>query len=169
MHSKYLIYGLVDPRTKQLRYVGKSSSGLKRADQHKFKCRLEGVYTHKANWIRELQLAGLEYVAVVLFEADDPQFLLEAEAFWISYYYMSGHPLTNSMSPLGHGPIRKTISEATRDKIRQKKLGVKFTPEHRAKLSCAKVGVVPWNKGVPMKVESKQRLSASLAKKRLGS
>ena len=34
MPSKFLIYGLVDPRDGQLRYVGKSTSGLRRPRSH---------------------------------------------------------------------------------------------------------------------------------------
>lgn len=34
--------------------------------------------------------------------------------------------------------------------------GSKFTPEHKEKLSLRKKGVTTWNKGIPMKEETKQ-------------
>lgn len=34
LKSKFLIYGLTDPITDELRYIGRSSSGLNRPRQH---------------------------------------------------------------------------------------------------------------------------------------
>jgi len=51
------IYGLIDPRTREVRYIGKSARGMQRPLEHSKPCYLRRDRTHKANWIRELQLS----------------------------------------------------------------------------------------------------------------
>lgn len=67
--SKHLIYGLRDPRDGAIRYVGKSSTGMKRPKAHSKRAASE--QTHKAAWIRKLQAAGLQYEIVVLEQLGD--------------------------------------------------------------------------------------------------
>lgn len=57
MRSK-LIYGLVDPRTSELRYIGRSSSGLTRPKQHTAPAALAKDVARKGNWLRQLVRAG---------------------------------------------------------------------------------------------------------------
>jgi hypothetical protein len=80
---EHLIYGLVDPRTAEIRYVGKSSRGLRRPEQHGG-TQLAKDATHKGNWIRRLQSLGLAYEVVVLERVSDATLLDESERRWIS-------------------------------------------------------------------------------------
>lgn len=77
--NKYIIYGLVDPRSGELRYVGKSCSGLKRPKAHLAPSNLKKA-THKNNWIRQLLAAGARPDILVIEETDEAG-LVEAEVF----------------------------------------------------------------------------------------
>lgn len=90
--AQFLVYGLRDPRTGEIRYIGKSSNGLVRPRQHASAAR-KGERGHKANWIRLLQEHGLSYEIVVL-EETSKESLNERETWWISQYRGSSR-LTN--------------------------------------------------------------------------
>jgi len=111
---KYLVYALVDPRTLLVRYVGKSSCGLKRPRYHKSSKR----HSYCMNWVRSLQAAGFEYSIVVLEECT-LETLSSSERWWIAYGRVCGWPLTN-LTDGGEGAV-----------------GLVKTPEHRAKLGIA--------------------------------
>lgn len=57
----------------------------------------------------------------------------------------------NTMYPNGYnihpGGLAREVSPETRERIRQKLLGVKHTPERRLHQSLARLGKEPWNKG----------------------
>jgi hypothetical protein len=94
--SKFLIYGLFDPRDGQLRYVGKSTIGLERPKSH-YSRSLKGHegQTYKTNWIMSLSKVGLRPEVEVLEELPTPNGLDEAEIFHIAYYRSLGCSLTN--------------------------------------------------------------------------
>jgi hypothetical protein len=74
--SPYLIYALVDPRTKVIRYVGKSTSGLKRPKRHLQPWILEKEkQTRRVKWIKSLLSAGVTPEIEVLREASSPRVL----------------------------------------------------------------------------------------------
>lgn len=81
--SKFIIYGLKDPRTGEYRYIGKSCSGLTRPKQHA-KYVAQGTSV-KNDWIRELKKEGLEYEIDVLEETEKEK-LAEREVWWIANY-----------------------------------------------------------------------------------
>lgn len=95
MSIKFLIYGLIDPRTQQLRYVGKSCSGLKRPRQHRSPGGIKRATGHAGSWLRSLFAAGLRPEFCVLEEHGNSEDLLESEVFWIGYFKMIGANLTN--------------------------------------------------------------------------
>lgn len=116
MNLKYLIYGLVDPRDGQLRYIGKSSSGRRRPQAHGSPSYLARDTTYKANWIRSLKSLGLSYKIVIIHEFQEPEILGLAETFWIAYFRGLGAKLTN-LTDGGEG--------------------YNLTPEHKAKIQDA--------------------------------
>lgn len=109
-----LIYGLMDPRSHEIRYIGKSSTGLQRAITHQGTSKIESDTTHKARWIRELIRAGFEYVIVVLERCNDRQHLADAEEHWIYDAVQHGWPLTNAR--FGDHAVSE-VSAETRAKI----------------------------------------------------
>lgn len=95
--SKHLIYGLRDPRDGAIRYVGKSTSGMRRPRQHSKRASSER--THKSAWIRQLRDLGLEYEIVVLEQLGSEcskDTINAREIFWIALGRESlGERLTN--------------------------------------------------------------------------
>lgn len=59
-------------------------------------------------------------------------------------------------------------SDGWKQNIGNSQKGRKFTDEHRKKLSEARKGKVPWNKGVPMSDETKKKVSESKKGQRKG-
>lgn len=92
---KYFIYGLVDPRNNELRYVGKSLTGWCRPRSHT-QPSLMKVRTHKNNWLRQLVDQGQRPIIVVLETHDSSDSLNEAEQFYIAYFKTLGASLTNA-------------------------------------------------------------------------
>lgn len=89
--QKYIIYGLKDPKTDDIMYVGKSTQGLDRPRQH-----LNGSHNQLVrDWVNSLNSENLEPEIIVLEEADSPNFLLEKEKFWMSKLTEEKHPLLN--------------------------------------------------------------------------
>src|SRR6266436_3119666 len=84
----------MDPRDGQWRYVGKSSSGLRRPRSHGLSF-LNKERTYKANWIRQLQSLGLNYEIEVLEDLESADRLAEAEMEWIAECRRQGVALTN--------------------------------------------------------------------------
>jgi hypothetical protein len=57
--GKFLIYAMADPRTEELRYVGKSCSGLRRQRQHLCPSTLQSKpKTYCSAWIKSIFLQG---------------------------------------------------------------------------------------------------------------
>lgn len=90
---RYIIYGLVDPDSKEIRYIGRSSTGLSRAWSHKTKCMKE-KNNHKKNWIKSLLNKGKMYQVIVIANSGTPLNLGDLEQYWIAYYKPFGK-LTN--------------------------------------------------------------------------
>ena len=114
-NSGYIIYGLTDPRSGDVRYVGKSSCGLKRPRQHDSdKVLKRETNRHKANWIHQLGAQGFRYGIKVLDAVVDAGMLPELERYWIAYGRSNNWPLTN-LTDGGEG--LSNPSEETRARI----------------------------------------------------
>ncbi len=175
---KFLIYGLVDPRTQAVRYVGKSTSGLRRPKEHSAPSLLEGVRTHKANWIRTLRAQGLRPTITVLEEFSDAGPLDVAEVAWIATGRALGWPLTNGADG-GVGSPGRVLSAETKAKIgaankgakrrsrtpaeieanRRLHVGKKRSLETKARIAASKKGALL---GVPKSAEHRAKIAAAL-------
>ncbi len=160
MVSKYLIYGLVDPKSNELRYVGRSSSGLNRPRMHSRPSSLKANRDYCHFWVEALLKNGLTPEILVLeqFEssADVNDRLNDAEVFWIAYFRYIGARLTNMTTGGGH-PV---VCEESRIKQSMARKGRKRSPEARANISAGKKG----KKFSPTHVENMSR--SRLGKKR---
>lgn len=105
-----------------LRYVGRSTSGLKRPQAH-FSPRELQKRDHCHNWLRGIASVGLhaeiEVLEVIVSEEVDAA-LNEAEDFWIQYLRSIGCPLTN----LREGGLNGMHSEETKRKIALKSASI---------------------------------------------
>jgi hypothetical protein len=92
----FIVYGLCEPDTGLLRYIGKTANGMRRIRLHFSPSKLKrDGRTRKANWIRSLLAKGLKPKVVILEEFESESPLNEQEIFYISYFRFLGCDLTN--------------------------------------------------------------------------
>lgn len=89
------IYGLKDPETKEIRYVGKSNNPKLRYRCH-IKCS-DTSNNHKHGWIMELYRKNLKPELLILEETDEEHWE-EREKYWIKFGLDNDWPLTNISS-----------------------------------------------------------------------
>lgn len=142
-----LIYGLVDPRTLLIRYVGSSTTGLSRPNAHRTP-REQRRPSYKTSWVKSLLDAGLDYTVVVL--EVRPVDLHASERFWIAYGRACGWPLTN-LTAGGEGALGRVASKETRAKLSASLRGKPRSPE-AAKASA------DGHRGKPLKPEHLAKL-----------
>jgi len=96
MVSRFLVYGLIDPRNGQIVYVGKSESGLARPKQHKQSWCLRSPKRSKLlSWLKSLNKQNLQCEIEILEEAADRSSNTENEMYWIACLKMLGASLLN--------------------------------------------------------------------------
>ena len=114
--SIIMIYGLYDPRSDELRYVGKASDFELRLYQH-IKDAKAGQKTYRSNWIRSLLELGM-IPAIKLLGYSTVNSWQEDEKAWIAKVKKEGANLTN-LTEGGEGILGYNHSEETRNKISQ--------------------------------------------------
>lgn len=162
------IYGLIDPRDRALRYIGKSNNPKKRLHRHLIDARLARY--HRECWLKGLLDAGLRPELIILEEC--PQDIWkEREQYWIAHYRERGADLVNRtdggdtnpvLSPEVKARVAEIISRTHKGKkkspehCRNISAGLKgqiIPPEARAKMSAAA-------KGRKMSPEARAKMSA---------
>lgn len=106
------IYGLKDPNTLEIRYIGMTSSGMKRPEAHSTKSHLNRK-SHRSSWIKSLN--GLKPIIAIL-EICDKRSLKENEIKWIKKAKELGWNLTNHTSG-GEGIFEYVHTEESKRKI----------------------------------------------------
>jgi len=109
---KNIIYGLFDPRNGELRYVGKSTTGMRRPNAHCMPSGRKG-HTWNARWLAELWTHGLKPEISVLEEHTCSENLPDAEQFFIAYFRSLGCRLTN-LTKGGEGALGAVRSRENR-------------------------------------------------------
>jgi len=136
--SRFLVYALADPRSGDIRYIGRSSSGLIRPRAHTGKTALlEGNY--KARWIRKILSIGLRPSIVVLNEYDTQDQLPDAEQAWIAFGRGCGWRLTNATDG-GEGSVGLVTSDDAKRKLSEARKGKPLSAEHRAAIGRSMIG-----------------------------
>lgn len=187
---RLIIYGLVDPNTEQVRYIGKSSSYLRRPKDH-FRPSVIREGTFPVNrWCQKLVRNGQKPAICILedfgtcFDKDEANEILnEGEIRWIAFGRSEGWPLLNLTDGgdglLGHpggmlgkhhsDEVKARISEQLRgrkrppevvEKIRKSALGRQVSEDTRAKMSVSAKGHQRWV-GKRHSEQSKQKMRTS--------
>lgn len=132
-----MIYALLDPLTYEIRYVGRSSYGLKRArSKHSAWCE---------NWRQKLKRQGIDPITLIVEVFPNTvtnDELDNAEIFWITKFKSQRYNLTN-LTDGGHGRKGYSLSDSTKLKISSTRLERKITPWNKNKKNVQEA----WNKG----------------------
>jgi hypothetical protein len=125
------IYGLRDPRSGPIRYVGKTTRPVERLCEHISECYRADTY--KNRWLISLLDAGVEPAMDILYfceveDLDDHERRLIAE-----YRVLVGRKLTNGTAGGTGGALLPEIAKAAGEKRR----GMKLSAETRAAQSVA--------------------------------
>src|SRR6266566_4630373 len=104
------IYGLADPITREIRYVGKATDLQKRLSFHLSKRSLR-TNSPKNIWIRSLLYKELKPIIIVLQKCSVDSWA-ECERAWIVTFRMVGANITN-ISDGGEGVLEKTPETPT--------------------------------------------------------
>lgn len=134
--NQFLVYGLTDPRTGEVRYIGKSTKGLKRPQEHGRKGRGNGKCK---NWVASILKIGLKCGIEVLECCETLDELSAAEVRWIKKGRESGWRLTN-MTDGGEGAPGHIKSKGTRIKLSMSATSRQSNPEVRDRIRCQLLG-----------------------------
>lgn len=124
------IYGLVDPLTDEIRYIGKTVRPKERLQNHMN----EKSNCHRSHWLQSLKAQGLRPSMVLIEEVCGAWPWQESERHWIAYGRRHGWPLTNNTSG-GDGVPDLPIE--TRRKMASTWLGRKHSDETKAKIGAS--------------------------------
>lgn len=165
------IYALADPRTFEVRYIGKADDPYRRYCEHL----VDKRKTHKVCWIQSLLKMGLLPIRQILEECDKTEWQ-QKECDWIAFEKRIGCDLTNHSRGGTGGSVKgrktswkgghhseetkKMFSEMRKGKPSTKK-GCRLSLETRQKISKSLMGRPSWNKGKPMSDKTREKLSFS--------
>lgn len=134
------IYGIIDPRTNQLRYVGKTKVRLDMRLASHF--RITNI-DHRGNWFANMRKNNVQ---PDIFKIEEVENWREAERFWIAYFRSIGCKLVNKT----FGGDGLSGANVTSFKLGQKawNKGKKYSVKTRKKISEAGKRRIhlPWTK-----------------------
>ena len=165
MKTKYLVYALLNPKTNEIRYVGKSSQGMRRPKDH---CTAHGRRgnTHRHRWLNQMWNEDKTIPSIlVLRNCDCEMEALEHEILLIAVFRDAGFRLTN-LTDGGDGTCGWIPSAETRRKISEAKKGRKHSEVSRRNMSEAhnmseynKKKLLEANKGRKVSEETRRKIS----------
>lgn len=129
----HYVYGLHDPRTGQLRYVGKSDNPRGRLTEHMREVR----NTHRCNWVQSLKSVGLKPILTIIDATPPGSDWAWMERVYIASGRRAGLPLTN-IADGGEGT--RGIPAETLRRMAEARRGTKQSEETKAKRSAALKG-----------------------------
>lgn len=184
----FIVYGLIDPITNELRYVGYTKNLKQRITSHYTPSALSKK-RHRNHWLKSLLAIGKKAEVIVLEKYYTKFEACQAETELIEYYRWIGCNLTNQIlggeggatrigyknSPemqakIAAGNRGQKRSKEAKEKMRQAKLGTKQSPETIAKRANKQRGRPGGMAGKKQSEEAKSKISKSLfGKKRIDS
>ena len=156
-NTNIFIYGLVDPTTKEIRYVGQTTAGLSRPRKHLCPSKRGGVDTPLKSWINALVANKLMPEITILEECEKFQ-LNGLEQVHIAYLKYLGNSLLNrdgggqGGNKLPPGPQSPELIKKRADGRRGKKNSKPMSEEQKAYFSQL-------YKGKVNSEETKQKMS----------
>lgn len=139
---KVYIYGLSDPRTGEVKYVGKTIDINRRYRNH-INTNDNAKNSKRVAWIKNLKSQGV-YPEIFVIEETTEDLWRKAEQYWISYFKSIGCNLKNGTEGGDTLPIlvgvenpnyNKPRPPETRRKISEGHIGKGISQEHRRSIS----------------------------------
>lgn len=128
-----VIYGLIDPRTSMVRYVGKSIRPEQRLANHMN----DRSVTWRTNWLAELRHLGLRPELVTLQVLQPGEDWAAAERWWITEGRINGWPLVNATAG---GDGVPEVTGPGKERMLQTWRGRKHSPESLVRIGNASRG-----------------------------
>lgn len=160
--SDTFIYGLIDPRNGELKYIGKTTQGIERFRQHAHSPKLgrnEKNY-RKINWIKKLNKLNLKFQVIYLEYCLESE-LDESEIFYIAYFKSIGCKLLNHGEG-GEVTYRPKYTEEDKKQISIRTKLAWQNPEIRQKYIDSHQGRPGNNKGKKFSEQARQNIKESI-------
>lgn len=132
------IYTLSDPRTLQVKYVGKTTNIKMRYYNHTNFRSLVNKRTHVSNWVMNLKRSNLLPILEIIDETTDDNWV-NLEQYWISQFKCWGFDLCNHTGG-GEGGCGNKWTDNQRKLITAAIKGKKRTVAQRINISKGKIG-----------------------------
>ena len=100
--EKIVIYGLIDPRTDTIRYVGQTHNIKYRYYRHLY---TDNVNKAKVKWIAELSKCEMTPEVIIIEVCDNRAIANVREIYWIRYYNRAGNLLNVREKSQGPVPV----------------------------------------------------------------
>ncbi len=159
------IYGLTDPNTNAVRYVGITIDMKRRYRRHL----ADGGDSYRVRWIRKLIKFGLKPGLVIL-EIVADALAQETERKWIKFYGRKNlvnttdggdglwNPSQDVRRKISAAGMGRPKSEATREKMRRSSTGNSYGLGHiKSADACARIGAA--HKGKVLSEETRRKIS----------
>jgi hypothetical protein len=160
-----IIYGLFDPLSKQLRYVGKTTATLERRWSIHGSLAKRKTPRHIYNWWRGLLACGVEPEIFEIDRIPPGGDWVEAEQFWIAYFRFVGCNLVNRCDG-GQGTTGIIFSDQHIDRLRASHIGNRRSPEHQRKMKEIHLAAWRRNPGSRWKPGQLEKTLATKAERR---
>ena len=133
------IYGLIDPRSGFIRYVGKADKPKRRYYGHLIPSQIKKV-NHRTRWLKGLLDAELKPILTILQEVPQSDWQT-FERRWIAYFRaIPGYPRLTNRTDGGDGVRGFICPDALKKKRSESRKGITMPPGHAAKISMAHKG-----------------------------
>lgn len=159
-----VIYGLIDPNTNELRYVGYARNLQKRIMKHHSPSNLK-KNTHKNAWIKSLLAKKQKADVWIIEQYETSEELPQAEIEIIAYFKYIGCNLTNGTLGGDGGMGRKHTDEELK-KMSDAKIGKPASQYQIDAIRKTKANKPAWNRNVSTSQEIRQKQSAAAIKHR---
>ena len=155
------IYGLCDPVTQELRYVGKTNNIMLRYNNHISSIKSKTI---KNSWIKSLLNKNTRPEIFILDEVPDSEWIFW-EQWYIQYFKTIGCRLTNDPRCLGgENPpshLGEHHSKEVIEKIRKSNTGKKLSEYTKSKISQSKIGAYGFWNNKTRDIKTKNKISES--------
>lgn len=134
-----IIYALIDPRTDEIRYIGKTVRSAHRRLRRHLADSYMSSNTHKDRWLRVLKALGLDPLIKVIQRCGSADELAVAECQQIAAHRRAGVRLTN-LTDGGDGTVGWHHTEESRAKLSAALKGKPKSETHRLNAARAQLG-----------------------------